>query len=122
MPYKDPEKRRAHSRKYRAENLDKVKARQNTHYAANRNARRNKTLKSKYGLTQEQWDAMFRAQGSKCKICLSTDPGSPQWHTDHCHTTGQVRGILCHGCNIGLGGFKDNTAALARAIDYLGNS
>jgi diaminopimelate decarboxylase len=79
-------------------------------------------LKTKYGITPEQWDDLFKAQGEKCKICLSPDHGGSNWHTDHCHDTGRVRGILCHGCNAGLGHFKDNKAALARAIDYLGNA
>lgn len=56
--------------------------------------------KQAYGITKEQWDAMFAAQGSCCAICKSIDPhGSKGWQTDHCHDTGKVRGILCADCN-----------------------
>jgi hypothetical protein len=39
---------------------------------------------------------------------------------DHCHKTGRVRGMLCPLCNTSLGGFRDSTTVLQRAIDYLG--
>jgi hypothetical protein len=38
---------------------------------------------------------------------------------DHCHTTGKVRGLLCHACNRALGNFGDNIANLEQAIIYL---
>ena len=65
-------------------------------------------IKRKYNLTQEQWEALFKAQGSCCAICGTTDPGSSYgWHTDHCHETNKVRGILCMGCNRGIGYIKE---------------
>jgi Recombination endonuclease VII len=82
---------------------------------------RSDCLKYRYGLTTDQWETLFDTQGRKCKICLTGDP-SGHWHTDHCHTTDKVRGILCRGCNTGLGQFKENKAALMRAVDYLGDA
>ncbi|MGH2785637.1 MAG: endonuclease domain-containing protein [Actinomycetota bacterium] len=38
---------------------------------------------------------------------------------DHNHETGKVRGILCFGCNGGLGQFLDNIESLRRAIEYV---
>lgn len=38
---------------------------------------------------------------------------------DHCHDTGRVRGMLCHGCNTALGKLGDNVAGLRRALEYL---
>ena len=65
---------------------------------------RNQNLKNKYGITSEEWEAMFLAQNKSCVICETTK--APKWHTDHCHTTGKVRGILCSACNRNLGGFE----------------
>lgn len=36
-----------------------------------------------------------------------------------CHKSNFVRGLLCHGCNIGLGAFKDDINNLKSAISYL---
>jgi hypothetical protein len=41
---------------------------------------------------------------------------------DHCHKTGKIRGLLCHYCNIALGGFKDSIESLKKAIKYLEGS
>ena len=72
--------------------------------------------------TIEQRDAMLSAQGGRCAICGTDEPGGRGWHLDHCHVTGRVRGILCHHCNIGLGNFKDNPEFMREAIKYLEES
>jgi hypothetical protein len=41
---------------------------------------------------------------------------------DHCHTTGAVRGILCHHCNLLLGHAKDAEDTLLSAVTYLRGS
>ncbi len=38
---------------------------------------------------------------------------------DHCHKSGKVRGVLCNGCNIGLGAFEENPDRLRAALEYL---
>lgn len=85
-----------------------------------------------YGLTVEQYAWMLYDQGFRCAICFTDDPGTRNggdWHIDHDHTCcsgsrscGEcVRGLLCGGCNRGLGQFKDNPLALQSAINYLGD-
>lgn len=81
--------------------------------------KRRRDLKKRYGITPEQWDAIFITQGSRCAICKTADAGKRQWHTDHCHTSGKVRGILCMRCNALLGYAKDNVTTLYEAITYL---
>lgn len=80
-------------------------------------AARKAHIKARYGITLGEWDSLFAEQGGKCAICLEV-PINP--HTDHCHLTGTVRGILCPDCNKGLGLFKDDIARLQAAIKYLG--
>ena len=105
-------------------------------YLAKRRARRkaNPTghrcaeLRRLYGITFDQYEAMYEAQSGGCALCctpLLLAGGASQElgdiaHVDHCHTTGKVRGLLCHKCNRGLGLFQDNKETLMRAIDYLG--
>ena len=78
-------------------------------------------LKRYYGLTIEEWEALFVAQGRACAVCKSVYPGrkTGHWSTDHDHTTGKVRGILCNGCNMALGQAKDDPQRLRALADYL---
>lgn len=75
--------------------------------------------KNKYGMTPQDWRAMFQSQGERCAICQTDRPGPYDWHTDHCHTTGKVRGILCSKCNLMLGHAKDDPDRLRAAAAYL---
>jgi Recombination endonuclease VII len=72
-----------------------------------------------YGITQAERDAIFVAQGSRCAVCKSSEHGGRGWHTDHDHETKQVRGILCHPCNLALGNVKDQVEILQALIEYL---
>jgi len=77
-------------------------------------------LKRKFGITPEQKQEMLENQNYACAICKTTEPrGRGDWHVDHNHTTGKVRGLLCALCNVGLGSFKDQPLFLQSAIDYL---
>jgi hypothetical protein len=83
-----------------------------------RNSARGRRLRRarNYGITNEQFDALVIEQGGLCWICRD-EMHTP--HIDHDHETGRVRGLLCYRCNNGLGLFRDNPIALARAILYL---
>lgn len=81
-----------------------------------------------HGVSYSLRDKMYMEQAGKCKICGHeghvdfVPKGSRMFDrlvVDHCHSTGKVRGLLCNGCNRGLGYFKDNPEALQKAIDYL---
>lgn len=78
-------------------------------------------LRTQFGITHEDYELRLVAQGGVCAICGTDDPGrkSPYFHVDHCHATNVVRGLLCNGCNLGLGHFKDNKSRLSAAIAYL---
>jgi Recombination endonuclease VII len=83
-------------------------------------ARRNEHLKKRYGLTVEQWEAMFDAQGRCCAICKSITSGWKRgWHTDHDHETRQLRDILCHRCNHILGRLNEDPALFQAFIEYM---
>lgn len=80
-------------------------------------------LKSIYGITLEDYEIMYSKQSGKCLICNSfkNNKGKDGLVVDHCHTNGNVRGLLCFECNTGLGRFKDNIVLLENAIKYLSN-
>lgn len=59
--------------------------------------------------------SLFDEQMGRCAICGTIAP----LVIDHDHTTGFVRGLLCHNCNVGLGAFRDSVADLRNAADYL---
>lgn len=81
-------------------------------------ARRSK-FKNKYGITISDYDKMFSDQGGVCKICSGPGLKNKRLSVDHDHKTGQVRGLLCHGCNVMLGLAKDGPFRLHAAVDYL---
>ena len=81
-------------------------------------------LKNCYGMTLEQWDGLMARQGGKCAICGHEPDGSlgacdNRLHVDHCHTTGKVRALLCHHCNVLLGQAGDDPVLLRRAAEFL---
>ena len=83
---------------------------------------RNVNLKTNYGITVDEWQELLEAQGNVCAIC-GTYPElgnyKNRWATDHDHETGKVRGILCHGCNRGIGLMQDDPQVLLAAAQYL---
>lgn len=81
--------------------------------------KRKQKLKYSYDMTIEDYDKMYLNQQGLCKICNNS---FDKLNIDHCHINGNVRGLLCTGCNLGLGSFKDNEQSLNSAIFYLRNS
>jgi hypothetical protein len=73
----------------------------------------------RYGLDAATYDQMIVDQQGSCAVCRAPFKPAVSPHVDHCHTTGAVRGLLCGGCNTGLGSFLDNPTALRSAADYI---
>lgn len=77
----------------------------------------------KFGITKKEYDDMVLSQENKCAICCKDKKDfngrGNNFHIDHCHSSGKVRGLLCSNCNTGLGQFKDDIMSLENAIKYL---
>jgi hypothetical protein len=79
----------------------------------------------KYGVTSDQYQALYAAQRGTCKICKGSRPqtsprgGQKPLAVDHCHATGRIRGLLCNKCNAGLGMLDDSIDLLRAALAYL---
>lgn len=117
------EERLAKGRAYAARNREGAQARQRRYLAkpSTRRRVRGTQLRYKYGIDITAYEDMLRSQGFECAICGSADPGRniDLFSVDHDHTAGHVRGLLCNGCNTGLGLLRDDPALLLKAADYL---
>ena len=120
---------REHNRAYRKANPEKERARQlrkRGKYLRTWRAARLKSLREAGIDDPERALEALTAGHLSCEICgrdleLSTKDThwSRQAATDHDHSTRKFRGILCHGCNRGIGLFKDCPDWLESAADYV---
>lgn len=83
-------------------------------------------IKSRFGMVIDDYQKILGDQKNSCAICKepirlqSTPHGTKgKFDIDHCHVTGQVRGLLCKRCNKGLGAFKDSAERVLAAVEYL---
>ena len=107
-PRKECQKCRHSKRDYEKEYTYRNKKRKDKYWENPDEARR-KWENHKYGVCKEDFSY------AECWICSS----SIRLCIDHCHTSGQVRGLLCTKCNAAVGMFDDNTGRMGRAIEYL---
>jgi hypothetical protein len=77
-------------------------------------------LKKAYGISFQEYKEMLHAQNGMCAICGTTDTGKRKaFAVDHCHTCGEIRGLLCGSCNTAIGLLKENLETMQKAIDYV---
>jgi len=87
--------------------------------------RQESRLKKRYGISSVDYHLILTKQNNSCAICKITIDqhqslkGKKRFSVDHCHKTGQVRGLLCYRCNMGLGYFKDDPDLTQAATAYL---
>jgi len=132
------ERNRAAARRYRETHKDQIKAaarlyREGHRDQINERARlkwrtdpelrekrrlwqRKNVFQKVYGISMADYEAMFERQGGACAICKRT---GVTLCVDHCHLTGEVRGLLCSQCNSAIGFCSDDPAVLLAAAAYL---
>lgn len=101
----DPQKNLAASKQWRQENpLNKIIY----------------ELRTRYGLTLDEFNSMRAIQNNCCAVCLIAENElSSRLHVDHCHNTNKVRGLLCSNCNTALGLLKENEKIILALLKYL---
>lgn len=75
----------------------------------------------------EEYNNTLSQQNGRCAICkLTPEQVAARDKTklrylsvDHCHTTGNNRGLLCQPCNLALGSLKDDILRIESAAAYL---
>ena len=68
------------------------------------------------------YDNMFHEQNGCCASCGEPPKGTGRTGTlqvDHCHSTGKVRALLCHGCNTAIGLWNEDIEKILSAARYL---
>lgn len=80
-----------------------------------------KTKYSRYGLSPLDYVQMVDDHDNKCAACGAEggDTKTTKLHVDHCHKTGDVRGLLCMSCNLAAGLLKDDPQRLNDLTKYL---
>jgi hypothetical protein len=105
---------------WRKNNLPKAAAESRKWREAHPRESKDHIIRRRYGLPLGSYEKMLAEQEGKCACCGSSDPGGrDDFHVDHCHDTNAIRGLLCHGCNVGIGYFKHDVTRLQSAITYL---
>jgi len=92
-------------------------------------------LKRKYGITSVDYEVLFTIQKGLCAICRKPEKrrGSGgkvglrgpktdkirRLAVDHDHTTGQVRGLVCHDCNVTMGFLDESPERIGQILHYM---
>lgn len=102
-------------------NRDKYLSSQKGYYKKDPETYKWRVMKNVYGMSKEDFFDLLEKQDNKCALCGKPYLGLARRdiHIDHCHETGKIRGLLCLGCNTGLGMLGDNEAGLLKALEYI---
>jgi len=107
-------RRRAYVSAYKQRHPDRVK-----------NQERAQSLRTKFGITVEQYEAMLQEQGGSC-VC-GYIPINKRLAVDHDHaccsgtkTCGKcIRGLLCSNCNTALGLLRESEERIMKLLKYM---
>lgn len=89
-------------------------------HKANPDYSANEWLRRTYDINLEQYNQMFVDQNGLCAICGKPESISDsRLSVDHNKHTGQIRGLLCRTCNVGIGMLDHDIDILFGAIKYL---
>lgn len=123
-----------YARDFRAKDVQESRRKANAYYAANAERKRavNRAWRARtgfnrahqlrhlYGISLEQYQELLDAQDGVCAICKLPPQGQRKFlAVDHDHETGEIRGLLCTTCNVGLGALRDSTELVRSALAYL---
>lgn len=94
-----------------------------THHRAAKKRRQSlahaRRVEKGYGITAEQYQTLYEAQGGTCYICRKATGRTKKLAVDHDHENGLVRGLLCGPDNQMIGRLRE--LGLVNALNYLTN-
>lgn len=134
---KNPERTKEHSKRSRSKpgykertkvyqkawserNRPRLREMSREYYQNRKDVVRDQNLQKNVGITLNEYYSMLIIQNYVCALCYS-DSGikGKLFAVDHNHETGKIRGLLCRGCNVGIGNLKDDPDLLNRAVGYI---
>lgn len=126
----DKEQKKQHMKEYRENNKDKIKEyyknnkdKIKEYQEKNKDKIKEYRLISKYNMTANDFENMLKEQNNICPICNETlsiaDTNGKRIVVDHCHKSGNVRGLIHSNCNSLLGFSEDKQHRLLNAQKYL---
>ena len=90
------------------------------HVSLERKRERPRWRKSKYGISEVEYQHLLKKQKGLCAICgRGPGRGDLALCVDHDHKTKRIRGLLCHRCNVALGLLDEKPQRLRKALRYL---
>lgn len=101
---------------YYKKNREEIGNKNKKYLLENRDKKRDRIYRKVYGITLDEYNAMYKNQEGRCDVCGEK---KDRLHVDHNHATNKVRGLLCNGCNAGLGQLKESVAIIERLKLYV---
>lgn len=99
-------------------NKEKIKKERKEFYHKFPELIRKRRMMTTYKISAEKYDELNAIQ--KCQCCGRNEKDFVKGLAiDHCHKSGQVRGVLCPNCNTAIGLFNDDPTVMKKAISYL---
>ena len=115
--YKNTDRYRQHAREYYADNREAKRVYAKAYRLAHKAQIKASKIKHLYG--ELDYNLIFEEQNGCCAICgRHQSQLSQSLCVDHDHKTGEIRGLLCSDCNLGLGCFQDSAVNLKYALSY----
>jgi hypothetical protein len=79
---------------------------------------------NRYGISYDDFLKRMEDQQNLCAVCnttlsLGSYKSASRAVLDHCHSSNNLRSVLCNACNSGLGHFRDKPELLEKAANYL---
>lgn len=85
-----------------------------------KNYDKNIKLLKNYGISLENYKLILDTQNCLCAICgIHESKFKRPLSVDHNHFTGDIRGLLCAKCNLGIGSLLESEQIMSSAIEYL---
>lgn len=120
------EKNKATAAKYRDANRERIREKSRQYHHDNRFTYWVKSLERKFGISYFDYQALSDQQGGVCAICKQPEKQrdyrtgkTRRLPVDHDHTTGKVRGLLCHRCNLVVGLIEERPDIVDNIRAYL---